>query len=108
MPMQAFCNDVKEMTVEYAAKVFENCDYGTIPTNLEKDDTIIVCSDGVHDNLSPVQLGNLATEAYKWNEKPEVAAEKIVKKAIENASLPGGKPDDVTAVVAYVFEENTK
>ena len=79
-----------------------------LPGDARAGALFIVCCDGVHDNLSEVQLGSLVTAAYKGNEKPEVAAEKIVKKAIGNASLPGGKPDDVTAVVAYVFEEKTK
>jgi serine/threonine protein phosphatase PrpC len=104
MPMQAYCSEIKLLTVDYAKNVFKHCGFNMLPFVLEKNDTLVVCSDGVHDNLTDNQLATIVSDAYVAYSSPTTLAENIVNAAIEKASTPGGKPDDITAVVGYVYE----
>jgi serine/threonine protein phosphatase PrpC len=79
--------------------------FGVVPVQLQPNDTVVVGTDGVFDNMKGASLCNLLTESYKNYWSASRLANKIVEVSVQHASERGGKPDDVTAVVGYVQED---
>ena len=90
------------MTTEYANQVFKDAGYTS--TKVRPNDTVIVYSDGVYDNLGQAEILNIIGDAYNaWaheRRSPGDVAAQIVKAALRSST----KPDDTTCVVAYICE----
>ena len=65
---------------------------------------MIVCSDGVTDNLTVKMIESMVAAAYENSEGPEKLATVIVERALHQAGHAGGKPDDITCVAAYLTQ----
>ena len=104
-PYQAFLDSPLGMTPDYAKNVMAKCTTGVVQETLQPNDTIIVASDGVFDNINTFMLQSAITQGYAQNLNPQSLAENLVKQAMDGASLPGGKPDDIIAAVGYVVRK---
>ena len=67
---------------------------------IQKDDVVVVCSDGVTDNLSRDELRNIVEAGMTESLGPYGLAQEIVELAIGT----GRKPDDTSAFVGIVTE----
>ena len=97
-----FLPDATSQSFAYVENVFRQSKFGTIK-DLRVNDTIIMASDGVTDNIGNAFLASLVSKAYKEFMSPQDLADEIVAEALTAAHQPRGKPDDTTVVVAYLF-----
>ncbi|WMV44367.1 hypothetical protein MTR67_037752 [Solanum verrucosum] len=85
--------------------------------NIEKDDILMVGTDGMLDNMNDSEIEEIVRRAINQNLKARELAKKIVNVALYNsfdrfADTPyaraskgrhkGGKVDDITVIVAYI------
>ena len=103
IPPQAFLSSLASLTYKYINRIFEHSVYGRF-TGLERGDTILVCSDGVIDNIGDVCVASLVKSAYDNKQSPDELCKHIVREAL-SAAAKGGKPDDTTCVAGYVWED---
>ena len=99
------------MTKDYAERVFRDAEYDVL--SVKANDTIIVTSDGVIDNTTQGQIHACVSKVYeKWHSghptSPTELAQQLVDASISGAPRPGGKPDDTTCTVAYVYSCDSK
>jgi serine/threonine protein phosphatase PrpC len=100
IPPQAGIFDIAQMSSEFAQNVFKDADYGVF-YDLCAGDTIVICSDGVSDNVFPGQIRELVSKAYDNKKSPTDLAKELVA-----AGIAGNhKPDDTTCAVGYVYLE---
>ena len=86
----AFLDPQAGALTEYIGKAEVTCRYTRIPLRLEKEDTLLLCSDGVSDTLTRKQIrGALALP-------PQAACDRL-EEAILEAGLPG--QDNYTAII---------
>ena len=101
-PAQTFLVNARDMNPSYVNSIFSVCDYGVVA--LEKHDTVVLCSDGVTDNLSEAMIAALVEKGYANNEiTPEDLAKDIVAESLVMSYTRTGKKDDTTCAVAYIY-----
>ena len=86
----AFLDPQAGALTEYIGKAEVTCRYTRIPLRLEKEDTLLLCSDGVSDTLTRKQI----REALAL--PPQAACDRL-EEAILEAGLPG--QDNYTAII---------
>ena len=99
-PYQAYLAHLREKTPEYAVNIMKEA--RTDKFEMDIGDVVLAATDGVLDNLGALQLEDLVHNAWYEGLSPEALTSRIVAESIASAGQPGGKPDDVTCVVAYV------
>jgi serine/threonine protein phosphatase PrpC len=102
IPPQACSYDFSDKTITYIEKVFHHCQFGSLK-KMQENDTVLIVSDGVTDNLGDAVLAGLVSKAYDNQMSPQDLADAIVAESLTAAYKTGGKPDDTTATVAYLY-----
>ena len=106
VPAQAGLLRFADLSTKYVDHIFSQAIVNTI--DIKRNDTILVYSDGVLDNVGPAQLLKTVGNAYHaWNterKEPEDLARDIVNLSLTGAGMSGGKPDDISIVVGYICE----
>ena len=106
VPAQAALLRFADLSTKYVDHIFSQAVVRVI--DIKRNDTILIYSDGVLDNVGPAQLLNTVGKAYhEWNtdrKEPDDLARDIVNLALTGAGTSGGKPDDTSIVVGYICE----
>jgi|688.fasta_scaffold486281_2 serine/threonine protein phosphatase PrpC len=55
--------------------------------DLQKDDILMVCTDGVHDIFSSIQIQQIINSNFSFEESIEIIEKRLIIDAIDNASL---------------------
>ena len=79
-------------------QAFRHADFNVV-RDLHLHDTIIMCSDGVTDNIGDAYLGTLVAKAYSQNSSPEDLAQSIVAESLAAAYVMGGGASQTTRPV---------
>ena len=102
-PYQVSTYDRANLTRELAISSVYQASHGTV--QVQKDDTVLVMSDGVFDNIGMQRIEQFVLDAWKDWVGPDALAERLVDASLA-PNVP--KPDDTTCVVAYVMVDNKR
>ena len=86
--------------------MFWDAEYGSV-TNLQANDTIVLASQGVVQNLSDARLMALVGDAYEQFNDPQTLADQIISEAKSANALSPAAIEDITCIVSYVQGESS-
>ena len=86
--------------------MFWDAEYGSV-TNLQANDTIVLASQGVVQNLSDARLMALVGDAYEQFNDPQTLADQIISEAKSANALSPAATEDITCIVFYVQGESS-
>ena len=99
IPPQTYLANLADLDLRYVENIFAEADFNAF-NGVDKDDTILIVSDGVVDNMGEATISQHVSAAYKDGLSPEALAKSIVASAL--VAGYSVKPDDTTCVVGYV------
>ena len=104
VPAQAALLRLTDLSTKYVDHIFNEAVVKVI--DIKRNDTVLIYSNGVLDNVGPAQLLKTVGDAYDgWHTErkdPDDLARDIVNLALTGAGMSGGKPDDTSVVVGYI------
>ena len=71
--------------------------------NTKKGDVVLLCSDGLSDNLSNSEIAEIINSHTKEGKPLKDAIEKIKEKALKTMRTWDGKPDNIV-IAGYIVE----
>ena len=96
-PRQIKVYEQADNTPAQAVQLLASANVGKLP--VKRLDLVVVCSDGVTDNITPMQIAEILRVGRLNRNSPQDLAQKIVYNAMDAER----KPDDVSCFVGLVL-----